>query len=77
MVMIMNSNIITNKTVRKIQEILLHYFLSSVFIDTVFFTLFNIVFVTFIISSSTIIKSSRILFKYVPFSQVHVLGFHT
>ena len=63
-------------------------FLSSEFIEIVLMTFVNIVFVifagivfvtfvlsvAFIISSHTIFKSSRTIFKYLLFSQMHVLG---
>ena len=58
-------------------------FLLSAFIDTKLITFVGIVFVTFnatisinfIISSHITTKSSTMLFKYLLFSQIHVLGF--
>ena len=63
--MIMNSNIITNKTVCKTQQLILYLnFLLSEFI--------GIAIITSMISSYIIFESSSILFKYAPISEVHV-----
>ena len=75
---------ITTKIVR-IKELLFSHvtFLSLEFTETVLLRFFGEVFVTFIdklslkfiISSPTITNVSEILFKSLPFSQIHVLGF--
>ena len=81
---IRNSNMVNNKTVFKIvQSILSFTFSSSEFIDTavmtfvdiVFLTFANVLFVTLIISLQAVTESSKILFKFLLFSQIHVLGF--
>ena len=61
----------------------IYYFLSSEFIKTVLVRFVGVVFVTFvdalflafIISSQTLTEVSAIFYKYLPFSQIHVLGF--
>ena len=66
------------------QSILYLTFLSLDFIDTVLVTVVDIVFVIFVsivfvtlvdTLSITITEASVILFKYLTFSQIHVLGF--
>ena len=84
MITINNKHIITNKIVC-IWQLFFSYvtFLSSEFIETVLVTFFDVVFVafvdmllaTFIISSLAITALSTTLFKYLLFSQIHVLGF--
>ena len=68
---------------QKLRIHFISYFLSSEFIgivlvtiaDMVFITSVDALFVMLIISSHTITESSTILFKYLMFSQIHVLGF--
>ena len=59
------------------QSILYLTFLLSEFVDTfadiVFATFVDTIYITYIISSHTIFESSTILFKYLSFSQIHVL----
>ena len=91
----MNSNMITNKDVCKIQQSIFYLlssldFLSLEYIDTVlvifveivlgifvgivFVTFVNTLPVAFTISLHTIPDLSGVLFKYLPFSQIHELG---
>ena len=75
---------VTNKNVRKLKQSILYLtFLSSdffdtihvAFVDTVFVTFVDTLSVTFIISSHSITELSAILFQYLLFPQIHVLGF--
>ena len=68
---------IANKTVCKIKQplifLLLQYIDTFVAIVSVFFV--DTISVTDIISSHSITEVSAIIFKYLLFSQIHVLGF--
>ena len=72
--MIINISIVINKTVSKIWKfsILQVNLFSLKFVGIVFV---GVVFVTSLISSHLIAKSLIVLFKYLQFSQIHVLGF--
>ena len=81
---IINSKMVTNKNVCKIKQSILYLIFSlSEFINTISMIFADIAFVTIvdrpsimlIISSQIITESSTILFKYLLFSQIHVLGF--
>ena len=50
-------------------------FLSSKFIETVLLTFADTLSTAFVILLHTITEVSGTLFKYIPFSQVHMLGF--
>ena len=67
----MNSNMIANKNVYKIQQFIL--FVTSV--DIIFVTFIDTLSVTFIISFHTVTELSITLFKYLLFTKVHALRF--
>ena len=81
MIIIINSNIITNKIVCQIEQSVA--FLLWQFIEAVLITSFAIVFVFFVdvisititILSYLVTEASATIFKYLEFSQIHVLGF--
>ena len=66
----MNRDKITYKIVCKIQQLIL-------FINSPSSEFSDPISVTLLISSHITIESSTILIKYAPFSQAHILGFHT